>query len=318
MKYIDIPTNDGSTLHVSRIAMGSSMSMERLSSEEKFELYDYYLAQGGNCIDTARAYGGGQSEKMVGEYLKSRGVREQVILSTKGGHPTEEEPDKSRVNRKDLLADLDESLRSLYTDYIDIYWIHKDDPDCPVEELVDTANEMIRMGKVRKIGLSNFTIERMDAANRYAAESGQEGFYASQIQWSLAVSEDKYFAVHDCLTMTPSRYTYYSEHEIPVFSFSSQAQGFYSRLAEKGLDALPEDLVETYGSPDNLKRLDKIKAFAEEKNCSVSAVATAFLVNNKLPAVAIIGASSQDMLAQSLEGAEVDMTPEEADALYQV
>lgn len=318
MNYIDLTAYDGSVIHISRIGMGSTMSMERLTTEEKYRIYDYYFEQGGNCLDTARAYSDGKAEEMVGAYLRIRKNRNQVIISTKGGHPTWEHPEISRTKRQDILGDLETSLKILGTDYVDIYWIHKDDETHPIEDIVDTINIIIKQGKARCIGASNFTVERMAAANKYAKESGQFGFSASQIQWSLASTEDQYFKQHGSLVMTSERYNYYLANNIPVFAFSSQAQGFFPRVAAQGLDMLPEELRIQYGSESNMKRLALLKEYAIKHNCSISAPALGYLINNKLPCVALVGAESVEMLAQSLEAAGLYMTPEEADALYEV
>lgn len=318
MNYIDLKAYDGSDMHISRIGMGSTMSMERLTTKEKHELYDYYLDQGGNLLDTARAYSGGHAEEMVAEYLKASGKRNQIILCTKGGHPTDEAPDVSRVSREDILSDLETSLSTLGVDYVDMYWIHKDDESHPIEDIVDTINIIIKQGKARRIGASNFTMERMKAANAYAEKTGQHGFSASQIQWSLAATEDKYFAQFGSLVMTPERYDYYLENHIPVFAFSSQAQGFFARVDAQGLDAMPDQLKEQYGSEANMKRLALLQDYVKKHNCSISAPSLAYLINNKLDCVALIGAESVDMLKLSLEACDLTMTPEEADALYNV
>ena len=318
MKYIDIPAYDGTLIHTSRIAMGSTMSMEGLNNDEKWALYDYYVDRGGNCIDTARSYGRGHAEEMVGEYMRLRKNRNRLIISTKGGHPTDENPGVSRVTKKDILADLETSLSKLGTDYVDYYWIHKDDASVPAEELADIISEIVRQGKARRVGVSNFTTERIAAIDAAAAASDGYGVGASQIQWSLPATEDKYFAQFDSLVMTPKRYDYYLKNNIPVFAFSSQAQGFFARVEAQGLDAQPEGLREQYGSADNMKRFEKVKAMAAEKNTSVSAIGLAYIINNRLPGAAIIGSQSIDMLSQSLDAADVEMTAEEADELYRV
>ncbi len=318
MKYIQIPCADGSDMTVSRIAIGSTMSMERLPDDEKFRLYDVYQSLGGNCIDTARAYHDGEAERMVGDYFRSRKNRSRFLVSTKGGHPRSDAPQLSRVHRKDILEDLETSLLTLGTDYIDIYWIHKDDPQTEIEELVDTANEIIRQGKARCVGLSNFDLPRFDAASRYAKASGQTDFAAAQIQWSLAETEDRFFRMFGSLVMTPARYAYFRERKMPVFAFSSQAQGFFARVAENGLDSLPPFVAEQFGSADNLKRLEKVKAFANEHHCSIAAPCLAYLIDNRLPCTAIIGASREEMLRQSMEAADLDMSPEQADDLFRV
>lgn len=317
MKYLDLKAHDGSLIHTSRIAIGSTMSMERLSSEEKFRLYDCFTEQGGNCIDTARAYSGGRAEEMVGAYLNSRGCRGKIVISTKGGHPGEH-IQGSWLARENLLSELETSLKTLGTDYVDYYWIHKDDPNTSIEELVDTINLIVKQGKARMVGASNFTTERFRAAAAYAKETGQVTFAASQIQWSLAATEDKHLAMFGSLTMTRERYDYYMENGIPVFAFSSQAQGFFQKVAAGGIESVPPFIAGQYDSEVNTKRLALLKRYAREHNCSLSAASLGYLIYNKLPCVAVIGASSVEMLGQSLEAAELDMTAEEADALVRV
>lgn len=317
MKYFDFKAHDASTIHTSRIAIGSTMSMERLSSEEKFRLYDYFLDQGGNCIDTARAYRDGLSEEMVGTYLHTRGNRNRVVISTKGGHPGKD-IQGSWLARENLLSELETSLKTLHTDHVDYYWVHKDDPNYPIEELVDTLNLIVKQGKARLVGASNFTTERFRAAAAYAKQTGQITFAASQIQWSLAATEDKQLEKFGSLTMTKERYDYYLENQIPVFAFSAQAQGFFQRVAAGGVGSVPTFIAEQYDSPVNAKRLELLQQYAQEHDCSLSAPALGYLIYNKLPCVAIIGASSVEMLAQSLEAVTLHMTAEEADALAQI
>ena len=318
MKYIDIPAADGSAMHISRIAMGSTMKMEMLTTEEKHRLYDFFVEQGGNCLDTARYYSGGRAETMIGDYLSARKNRDKLIICTKGGHPSDDAPDKSRLSRKEILGDLETSLKELSTDYVDIFWIHKDDPAYPIEDLIDTCNEIVKQGKARKIGCSNFVTPRIAAANAYASANGLIGFTSSQIQWSLAASDDRHFAQFGSIVMTPERYDYYLKHDIPVFSFSSQAQGFFSKVEKNGLESLPPHLAEQYGSEENMKRLENLKTFCNEKGCSIASASLAYLLNNKLPCVAIIGARSEEMLADSLAAVDVTMTAEQADDLFRV
>ncbi len=314
MKYYDFKAHDGSVIHTSRIAMGSSMSMERLSSEEKFRLYDYFRDNGGNCIDTAHAYGHGGAERMVGEYLQKRGCRNEMVISTKGGHPGKDIVG-SWLARETLLSELEASLKALHTDCVDYYWIHKDDPSYPIEELVDTVNQIIRQGKARLVGGSNFTTKRFQAAADYAAKTGQIPLAASQIQWSLATTEDKYFAKFESLTMTAERYNYYLENKVPVFAFSAQAQGFFPKVAAGGIESVPSFIAEPYNSQENMKRLELLKQYAQEHHCSLSAPSLGYLIYNKLPCVAIIGAANEEMLRQSLEAIDLDMTAEDAEAL---
>lgn len=318
MQYMTWKGAEGSELRIAKIAIGSTMRMEMLSTAEKHRLYDAYRELGGNCIDTARYYGGGHSEEMVGEYLRSRSCRNEVIISTKGGHPGDDAPDKGRGGREALMADLEKSLSVLGTDYVDIYWVHKDDLSRPVEEIVDTCNLMLKQGKARIIGASNFTDDRLEAARTYAVENGLQPFMGSQVQWSLPATEDRFFAQYGSLVMTPERYRYYMDRGMFVFAFSAQAQGFFARMAAGGRESIPDFLWEQFGSEENLVRLARVQEYAKEHGCSVSAPGLAYLMNNRLPCVPIIGAESVEMLKQSMEAAELAMTADEADALFQV
>lgn len=140
-----------------------------------------------------------------------------------------------------MLEDLELSLSQLQTDYIDLFWIHNDDVTKPVSEIIDAVNEVIKTGKVRAVGCSNWSIERIEAANNYAKEAGLYGFFANQIQWSLArVETDDYKKAFNALVMDDESYDWYVKNDVAVFAFSSVAQGFFSIAAKGGLEALPE------------------------------------------------------------------------------
>ncbi|MCD8014160.1 MAG: aldo/keto reductase [Lachnospiraceae bacterium] len=317
MKYINLQGYQ-ETIKVSRLAMGSAMSMMRLSDDVITNLFDIYLDAGGNCLDTARSYGEGKCEALVANYLKKTGKRNQVVLTTKGCHPRNESMNISRLGRGDMTEDINLSLETFGVDYFDLYWIHKDDESIPVEEIVDNMNAiLVKPGKVRALGCSNWHKERIEAANKYAKESGQAGFLTSQIQWSLAETKEEYFKDFGAVVMDDAAYHWYLENQIPVFAFSSQAQGFFPRAAA-GIETLPPMMQKNYVNEANKVRLERVKALAEVNGMSLSAPTLGFIVNNRLPSVAIIGAENPDMLRQSLEGAEISMTADDADALFLV
>lgn len=315
MKYKKINT-PGGTIEIADLVIGSAVKMGDLPREVLFELFDIYLDAGGNCIDTARAYGGGQAEELVGCYLRERKNRNRVLISTKCSHPA---PDgKSRLTKKDMLEDLDSSLTALGTNYIDIYWLHKDDESYPVEAVVDAMNAVIKTGKAGVFGCSNWHTDRIAAANDYAGKSGQQGFYMSQIQWSLADSKEEYFRQFTAVLMDQPSYDWYYENQMPVFAFSPQAQGFFSKLEKGGTEALNPMLTKCYLNPENLKRFEKVKKMAEERNVPVSVPVLAYLIQNKLPCIPVFGATRKEMLYETLQAADFAMTPEEADQLFQV
>ena len=302
-------------LDISSIVMGSAMSMSHLPKDVYYSIYDTYFEAEGNIVDTARSYGtGGRLEKQVGDYLKETGRTDDVIISTKGCHPFHDGP--SRLSFADMQTDIDESLEALHRDHIDIWWIHKDDENVPVEGIVDSFNHFIKAGKVFAVGCSNWTVDRIKAANDYAKATGQYGFSASQINWSLATTLREFFHDPTNKTMDDYSYDWYYANNMPIFSFSSQAQGFFPRVDAGGILSLPDEMQKCYGSPENMRRLRFAREFAKSHGCSLSAVALAYLINNKLTCFPIIGAESVDMLKLSLEAGDVEMTPEESDRLY--
>ena len=154
MKYIQLNDTD---LNVSRICLGTEGFGDKTDQEKSFEILDDFVRAGGNFIDTANVYckwlegHGNCSEQIIGKWLKDRGAEGKVIVATKGAHYSFEDPGRSRVNREDIRADLDESLRTLGTEVIDFYWLHRDDPEKPVEEIVDILEELKKDGTIDSI-----------------------------------------------------------------------------------------------------------------------------------------------------------------------
>ena len=315
MKYLEIKI-DNKNIKVSKIALGSARSIQSLSREECFRIFDIYYDLGGNCIDTARAYNDGKSEALIGEYFSQRHNREKFIISTKGCHMAKD--GKGRLSKADMESDLNESLKALQTDFIDIYWIHKDDENHPVEDVIDDMNALIKEGRIGVVGVSNWRIDRIAKANEYAKQSGQIGFQLSQIQWSLASTLEEYFKKYTAVVMDSQSYDWYINNDFTIFSFGSQAQGFFAKAAAQGVEVLNDEMKLFYANKDNLRRLGLVKKLAEQQNMPISAPVLAYLINNKLSCVPIIGASSEKMLRESMSALDFEMTSAEADALFYV
>ena len=176
MLYGNIP---GIGEHVSRIFYGTSMFS---SGKDADELLDAVTDMGINALDTARVYG--HSEEVIGRWMKKRGNRHEVILLTKCCHPL---PDGTRrVSEQGIRQDLETSLKMLGTDDIDILVLHRDDPSVDVAEIVETCSALIREGKIRAYGGSNWTHERIAQANAYAQSHGLMPFSVSSPNFSLA------------------------------------------------------------------------------------------------------------------------------------
>jgi len=175
MKFKNIPQTD---LYPSAICLGTASFGTSIDTSTAFQMLDTFVEYGGNFIDTAHIYGAwvpdgvGLSEKIIGQWVKGRRVEENIVIATKGAHPLLSAMDVPRLSRQDVVADLDESLHYLQTASIDLYWLHRDDPTRPVAEILETLNSQVKQGKIRYFGCSNWRVERIEEAMRYAAEHG--------------------------------------------------------------------------------------------------------------------------------------------------
>src|SRR5271167_1586893 len=151
------------------------------------EIFDHYVAQGGNFVDTANMYTQGKSEQMVGKFIAGKKLRDRVVLATKFTFNAEPGNPNAGVNgRKNIYQALDASLRRLKTDYIDLYWLHAWDTVTPVEEVVSTMNDLVRAGKIRHYGFSDTPAWYAARAQTLAQKEGKEPLIAMQLEYSLA------------------------------------------------------------------------------------------------------------------------------------
>ncbi|MBR6872787.1 MAG: aldo/keto reductase [Ruminococcus sp.] len=278
------------------------------NDEFYFSLLDRYVELGGTCIDTARVYcewlenGKDASESVVGRWMKSRGNRAKIILSTKGGHPDVNDMSKSRLDRDSLNYDLERSLECLQTDYIDIYFLHRDDDQIPVSEIMPVLAEFVQSGKVRFIGASNWTTARIEQANKWAEQHNTEPFRVSQINYSLAHSSTDTFGDPTLVCMNMWEYNWYRKHQMPVMAFSPQAKGFFARFA-KGDATVPVD--GQFTSTANLARLARVKKISEETGVPPAVVPLGYLNSQQFFVSSVFAASKlwhldEDMAAQDL------------------
>ncbi len=316
MKYLDFQGYEDH-FKVSRMALGTGSAMKQFEKKDFFDMFDVFFNAGGNTFDTAPGYNQGRSAKYLGEWMQERGNRKDVVISTKICHRFEGEP--SRLSAADMESDLNECLEGMKTDSIDFLWLHSDDPARSAEEIVDNVNTIIKKGNVRAFGCSNWTAARIAEANAYAKKSGQKGFLASQIQWSLAKIEgEAYRKDYNALVMDDAAYDWYYKNGMTVFAFSSMAQGFFAIATEKGLESLPEKTRAYFENEGNLLRLGHVKAYMREHHCTSSVPVLGYLLNNKVKAVALTSAADVDILSDNLKAADAEMTADEADRLYLV
>ena len=291
---------------LSSLVLGTAPFGSGIPREMAFSVLDAYLGNGGNFIDTAAVYGMGQSEKTIGDWMKARGTRERVFLSTKGGHPSI--PDwHGRITEADIRADMEDSLRYLQTDRVDIYFLHRDDESQPVEAIMPILDRLVREGKTQRIGASNWTVSRINEANAFARAHGMAEFSVSQIFWCGAVINQKGVYDPTLVAMDSTEHAGYTQNRMPVMAYTSQARGLFSHIRDKGFDALPEDMKRTYLNPVTKARTERILAVSGETGISPTAVSLAYLLYDKqVKAYPILGISRVERLYEAMEVFSLD------------
>jgi aryl-alcohol dehydrogenase-like predicted oxidoreductase len=224
MRYGEI---SGVNKPVARVVQGSTMIGSDLDETHSFALLDQVYELGCNTIDTAHVYSGGESERIIGRWMQARGVRDKLVLITKGAAHSE---DRRRMTPFDIASDLYDSLARLKTDHIDLYLLHRDDPDAPFEPILEALNEHRQAGRIHAFGASNWSHERIEAANLYARANGLDPFVASSPQFSLAESLTEPWPL--CVSISGSAGSaareWYTYSQMPLLVWSPLASGSFS------------------------------------------------------------------------------------------
>lgn len=280
------------------------------------DLLDAVYAHGINCLDTAHGYGAGESERSIGAWLEARGLREEIVILTKGAHPSQ---DRDRVTPYDIRADIYDSLARLKTDYIDLYLLHRDDPALEVGPLVERLHEHWETGHILAYGGSNWSHERLSEANAYAAAHGLQPFVASSPNLSLAYQAKAPW--EGCISVSgpegKAARDWYAENQMPLLSWSSLAGGFFSgRFRPDNLDTFEtyfdQLCVEVYCFGENWQRLARAKQLADQKNASLAQIALAFVLNQpQMDTYAISASYNAAEVADNVRVVEIELSPAE-------
>lgn len=302
---------DGS-VSLSKIVLGTCYFGTDIPEEVSYEMLDMYYAAGGRTLDTARAYGQDRegrsaSERTIGKWMKDRGVREEITLVTKGGHPQFHDLHLSRLGEREICADFEASMRDLSTDRAEVYFLHRDDVSIPVGRIMDVLDRLVKAGGVRALGASNWSLDRILEANAYALENGKTPFSVSQIQWSLAHSTPAAWNDDTLVCMTDAEYAGYLRAGIPVMAYSPQAKGIFSKYIAGGEAALNRKIRERFLTETNLRRIERVRAFAQKTGLSPAAVALSYVTCNPLEGFAIVGCSNAEQLRDSLSAADLEL-----------
>ncbi len=273
-------------------------------------LLDAFFEAGGNLFDTGYVYGGGYTEKLLGEWLKNRGVREQSVVIGKGAHSPLCYPD---VIGKQLAQSLDR----LQTDHVDIYFMHRDNPDVPVGEFVDAMDREVKAGRIRgPFGGSNWTMARMDEAIAYAERTGKQKPGALSNNFSLAEMLVPIWP--GCVTASTDKWkAWLTARQMPNFAWSSQARGFFTERA--GRDKRDnEEMVRTWYSEQNFQRRDRAIELGQRLGKSPIHVALAYVLAQPFPSVPLIGPRTLDELDDSLRALDISLSKDDLEWLDRV
>ena len=297
----------GVELPVSRIFFGTAIK-PMIAGNDASELLDAAVEAGINAFDCARGYGA--AEKSLGSWIAKRDNREQVVVLTKCGNVGPF--GRVHVNAGVIKRELRQSLKTLNTDYVDIFLLHRDDPKTPVSELIEALNEAKEHGLVRCFGVSNWTHERVQEANAYAEEHSMEGFSVSSPNFSLARQVNDPWG-GACVSISgpenaPAR-TWYAEHNMPVLAYSSLGRGFLSgrfrsfdyEAAERVLDGPAR---KGYLCEENMRRLKRAETLAERDACSVSDIAIRYIFGCGLNLFAIMSSTNPERMRGNVEAAK--------------
>jgi aryl-alcohol dehydrogenase-like predicted oxidoreductase len=317
VRYTVLPTTDFAP---SVIGLGTGGFGTRIPQDQAFAMLDLFAELGGNFLDTARVYaawipgGAGASERTIGAWLRSRGAAASFVVATKGGHPDLKTMHISRLSPPEIAADVAASLDALAVEAIDLYWLHRDDPAIPVGEIMDALHEQVAAGRLAALGASNWTPERIAAANAYAAGRGRPGFCASQIGWSLAVADTSAAPFGGTLSMDAATLAYHQCTGFPVMAYSSQAAGFFAGKADRyrdQADAKVDGFARTYVSAANFARLDRAREVAARHGRPANDVALAYLLSQPFPVYALAGCQTVAQVRSSCAASDLRLSSEE-------
>ena len=269
---------------------------------------DYYFDNGGNFVDTADMYSqwapghvGGESETIIGNWMKKRGNRREMVIATKVSK-LDTRPGLKPAN---IAAACDDSLRRLQTDYIDLYYAHQDDPDTPIEETLGAFDSLVKAGKVRYIAASNFTPERLQESLNISKAQGLVSYVASQDQYNLMDREYE-------KTLMPTL----KANGLSQIPFYGLARGFLTGKYRPGVtveSVRATGVGNSYANERGWRMLEKLDQIARDKNTSVAAVALAWLRAQPTVATPIASATKLEQIKEIMP--VIELQPSELQLL---
>jgi 1-deoxyxylulose-5-phosphate synthase len=275
-----------------------------LDEEHSRPIIKKALELGINFFDTANSYAGGTSEEILGRALKDYANRDEVVISTKVFFPTHEGPNIGGLSRKAIMHEIDNSLKRLGTDYVDLYIIHRWDYNTPIEETMEALNDVIKAGKARYIGASSMMAWQFLKANNIAEKNGWSKFVSMQNHYNLLYREEEREMMPLC-----------KEEKIGVTPYSPLASGRLTRdWSEKTIRSETDQVQKVkYDGAADADRLvvERVATIAEKRSVPRVQIALAWLLQKEPVTAPIIGATKISHLEDSVAALSIHLTPEE-------
>jgi aryl-alcohol dehydrogenase-like predicted oxidoreductase len=311
---MDYRTLGRSGCAVSSLALGTMTFGKETDEAGSHAQLDAFLEAGGNLVDTADVYAAGASEEIIGRWLSKTDPerRDRVVLATQGRFPMGEDVNDLGLSRRHLQRALDDSLRRLGADTVDLYQVHSWDPVTPLEETLGTLDDFVRQGKVRYVGLSNYTGWQVQKTVALAKERGWASPVTLQPQYSLLVRELEWEIVPSCL-----------DAGLGLLPWSPLGGGWLTGKYKRDerpsgatrLGEDPERGVEAYDRRSSVQRtwdvVDAVRAVAEGRGVSMAQVALAWVADRPAVTSVILGARTLEQLADNLAAADLHLSEEE-------
>ncbi len=297
-------------LKVSELCMGTQTFGWGADEAAAHAMADRFVAAGGNFFDSSNTYNQGQAETILGSWLKRRGNRSQMVIATKVFFPAGDGPNDTGLSRKHIFDQIEITLRRLNTDYIDLYQTHCFDASTPLEETLQALNDLVRAGKVRYIGASNYAPGKLMKAIMISQQYGWARFDCLQPEYSLLVRSTEWELLPLC-----------QEEGIGVIAWSPLAGGWLTGKYHRGAPPPPDSRVGRADRWDDLpeqreneltwRTIDVLREIAQERGKTPAQVALNWVLRKPGVTAPIFGARTPEQLEQNLGSTGWELTPEE-------
>lgn len=317
-KSIRIPNTD---LSMYPLGLGTAGAGNNWDGKEADRVFDTFLDMGGNLIDTARVYSDwvppevGRSERVIGDWLQRSGKRDRVVLATKGGHPKFTSPADDlhipRMTHKDMVYDIELSLKTLRVDTIDVYFYHRDNKAQSVEEEIETMEQFRRDGKIRYYGCSNWEAVRIRKADEYCKEKGYRGFVADQALLNIGAKYMDRLPDDTLIPMTDDLFRYHEGNQKNLaMPYMSVANGFFHTYAAKGIEGVRNS---PYNTQQNIKVADRCIDLTKKYHASISQVVLGFFWVQPFPCVPLYGPKNAAQLKDAIGSCDISFKTQDFD-----